>query len=282
MIALNAERLEFREISKRWAREPETYPWALRGLGRSDEARLEAIALEELTAAIWRGEFEAAGEDSLTFPVSVGIQKVHDGWMELTVIGHYLPESMKVEPSTGRMMLCRSQITAPTGLPPQSAMTREDLREGLRQSDWCSADDASADDEDLANLPIEFYSPEFREHVLERISLSKAACRKWCADRGCALPMFWFGAQAKAQPRKADLPAAPEPKKSTRGRKLGSSRFEAKDKKIIKLMQRALENGEADSVPDAAQLFAEQAEGGGSVDSRAKRLERKFCRDLAE
>jgi hypothetical protein len=133
-----------------------------------------------LTAAIWRGEFEAAGEDSLTFPVSAGIRKVHDDWMELTVIGHHRPESMQVEPSTGRMMLCRSQILAPTGAPPQSAMTRENLREGLRQSDWCSAAVASADNEHLANMSIEFYSPEFREYCLERISLSKATCRKWC------------------------------------------------------------------------------------------------------
>ncbi len=78
MITLNAERLEFREISRRWAREPKTYPWALRGRGGSDEAHLEATVLEELTAAIWRGEFEAAGEDSLTFPVWAGIRKVHD------------------------------------------------------------------------------------------------------------------------------------------------------------------------------------------------------------
>ena len=204
----STNRLSFGQIAVRWAQEPETYPCEARltrPLANVTDGLAETVALEELIASTWRGEFERSGESALTLPWAEGSKRLHDRWADLMVIGHRPPKQI-LNPESGKMEEVKAPILAPTISPPHIKITRDDLREALRQSNWCSPDIAMAEFKILANLPIDFYSSLFRETCLECISITKDAFRQWCEWRDLDRPAFWFGPSDQSRNRVSEKP----------------------------------------------------------------------------
>jgi hypothetical protein len=79
-----------------------------------------------------------------------------------------------------------------------------------------------------------------------------------------------------------DVPAKPPPEPKSRGRKPGEGSYKEIDAPRLLEMRELLLKGRAASPEEAARHVASRAHGGGSVDSKAERLARRYRKDFAD
>lgn len=148
--------------------------------------------------------------------------------------------------------------------PPPMPVTRETLDEVVQVRQGAGQRyPGTSRLEFLTSLKLEDYDPLFLSAYLEPLTISKEDFGRWCDEQGHQRPRFWFSEQADAKKlRKA-------------GRKRGSSPFEKKDALLIDEMEKLCGSGTVTSVLAAAKRVVKDAPGGGTPESRMKRLCRR-------
>ena len=105
--------------------------------------------------------------------------------------------------------------------------------------------------EEIAALPWDDYNTEWRRDIIEQIVILGPAFERWKTQ-------YWTGGRERP------------------GRKRGSGPYDDDDKPLLDKMAKLLANGDVTSPWGAATRVAYKAKGGGTQESKAHRLRRKY------
>ena len=108
------------------------------------------------------------------------------------------------------------------------------------------------------------------ETMLERL-------RGWVTLGGCPFDKLYFSRSEvlRLWPEKSSEEAVKRP---SRGRSPGDGSFDSQDQALLEEMSELIASGEATSASGAATMVAGRAHGGGTIESKAKRLAGKYRR----
>jgi hypothetical protein len=130
-----------------------------------------------------------------------------------------------------------------------------------------------------------------RDQILTCCWIPRAACLRWATNVPFEPKPEWLVHRASVQsPSMAeeadnmhkDEPAPKIAKPKPRGRKPGEGSYRNLDTPLLLKMRQLLSAGNAASAEEAARQVASRAHGGGSPDSKAERLARRFRKEASK